>query len=154
MQLFTCRGFVLEFTTLANPRQVLLSSLMASFLTYLLSWHLFFLLFCMQPTVAPFETQLFPVFIFQRIFEGKVLDLLYVKERNARSHLSKCLPKIIVILIFVTYEHLSSSRHSAKCRALDNPHRTLWCKHYYYPNLIYEDMPSDKFSILHKKTGK
>ena len=125
---------------------------MASFLIILVDFFFFsFLLCCTQPRVGPFETQLFPVFIFQRIFE-RFLDMSYVKERNTRIHLSKCLPQIIVILIIFTYNHLSCSRHGEGCWIILT--ESLGCKHYYYPNLTDKEMASDRFSILHRQTCK
>lgn len=48
-------------------------------LCFLFCFDLF--LCCMQMTVKPYETQLFLVFVFQRTFERRFLDLLYARGK-------------------------------------------------------------------------
>lgn len=130
VQLHTYWGLVLEFTMVVNPKASLTLQLNGAF-PYLLTWLTLFSFYAVcrwqwSPLKPNYSLSLF----FKEYLREDFWTCYIARGKNARNHLYKCLPKIIASFITVTYEHLWCARHSAKCKVIHNPHRTLWCKHY------------------------
>lgn len=137
VQLHTYWGLVLEFTMVVNPKARHTFQLNGAF-PYLLTWlTLLCFLFCFDLFLVLYADDsetlwnpTIPCLCFSKNIWEKISGLAICKGENARNHIYKCLPKIMTSFITVTYEHLSCARHSAKCKVMHNPYRTLWCKHY------------------------